>query len=61
MKVVVASLAMAVVVFAIDRYVPFRAAIPRLICDLAAGGFAYLVLSFVFRTVRIPRKFRRKA
>ena len=60
-KVVVASLLMAAAVFAVDRYVPCRGAIPRLVCDLAAGGALYLGLSFGLRTIRLPRKFRRRA
>ena len=59
-KVVLASSVMAAAVCAVDRFSPFGGALVRLVGDLAVGGFVYFALGFAFRTIRIPRRFRRR-
>ena len=59
-KVVSASLVMAAAVFVTDRHSPFDSVIVRFAGDLAVGGLVYLVLSFALKTIRIPRRIRRR-
>ena len=60
-KVTVASLVMGAAVYSADRYGPFENPFARLGCDLFTGGLFYLAVSCGLQTIRVPRKFRRRA
>ena len=60
MKVVIASLLMAVAVAAVDHWGQHVRAINRLVGDMAMGGLVYFLLSFLFKTYRFPRRLRRR-